>query len=698
MKVSTSTPPAVRHDSRSESYELITVDVWDTLLRRRCHPDAVKLHVARYVLLKCWDELPQENRNLWQLLHWRREAERLLGESTRASGLDDEYRHHEVYQKWLELAGLGIDQWSAASLDELLRSLDHIELAQEKHVSYVDPTIENRLSTESARRVLFLSDFYLPADAIHELLAHHSIQGLVPHGGIVSCEVGLNKRSGRLFEHVHALLNVHPTEHLHLGDNLHSDVHAAQKHGITAHHFLPEEEHERRREREAAFEDRESDLRRALVQLHLPAPKDAKCPQAYEYGQKWSLLLVGFILQVMERAIADRIERLYFFTREGDFFLRIYQALADADVLGFAVPPARLLHVSRLATFAASLREFTPQELMRLWNLYSVQSLNALFKSMDMDPEPFRDLAHQHDLTLEEPITYPWQNPSVITFFQNADVQSRVQAAVTEKRDLLVAYLESAGIRNDPRDIGIVDIGWRGTIQDNLAYLLPGPTWHGYYLGLNGLLNEQPANLRKQAYGPDANQADPASHLLEFVAPIEMLCNSPHGSVIGYVDCGAETQALTHIDEDENLIHEDYVSDFQRGVLDSLPYWSDYIRTHAVSPGDVRPIALENWQNMIQSPPAFLAEAYFRLKHNETFGVGGFVDKGNSLSSAEVLHGMVSANARARLVEYLKEIGWLPGLLARRDTPVTFRLSLRCVLWLSKTKQRWLGTFNDQRR
>jgi hypothetical protein len=91
---------------------------------------------------------------------------------------------------------------------------------------------------------------------------------------------------------------------------------------------------------------------------------------------------------------------------------------------------------------------------------------------------------------------------------------------------------------------------------------------------------------------------------------------------------------------------------------------------------------------MIQSPPTFLAEAYFRLKHNETFGVGGFVDKGNSLSTAEVLQGLVSANARARLVEYLKEIGWLPGLLARRDTPVTFRVALKLIMGLSKFKHR----------
>ncbi len=31
---------------------LISIDVWDTLLRRRCHPDEVKLHTARVLSLR----------------------------------------------------------------------------------------------------------------------------------------------------------------------------------------------------------------------------------------------------------------------------------------------------------------------------------------------------------------------------------------------------------------------------------------------------------------------------------------------------------------------------------------------------------------------------------------------------------------------------------------------------------------------
>ncbi|MGB4782617.1 hypothetical protein, partial [Candidatus Methylomirabilis sp.] len=47
----------------TSEYHLMTVDVWDTLLRRRCHPDAVKLHVCCWLLRCHGRRLPPEYRD-----------------------------------------------------------------------------------------------------------------------------------------------------------------------------------------------------------------------------------------------------------------------------------------------------------------------------------------------------------------------------------------------------------------------------------------------------------------------------------------------------------------------------------------------------------------------------------------------------------------------------------------------------------
>lgn len=667
--------------------DLLSVDVWDTLLRRRCHPDSVKLHVCRYLALRWGDRLDTVCRDPWILLRLRQEAERQIGEARRAQGFDDEYGHLEVYHRWLELAGF-LEAPGSPPPDALLAELEAVELAQEKHVSYADPSIGATLRQLAARRVLFLSDFYLPASAVRELLGHHGLDEIVSEG-LVSCEVGYNKRSGRLFRHLREHTEVRDGAHWHIGDNPWSDIQAAREAGIHTLHFQPDEEHRRRLAHEADFRDRQQALRRAVASL-AAQPVGASVARAdfYRLGRQCSPMLVGFVLMAMERAVSERVETLYFFTREGEFFQEIYTRLVAADVLGFPPPPARLLKVSRLATFAGSLRALSTDELMRLWNQYSVQSLSALLKSLALEPAEWTDAAARHGIDPATPVQYPWQDARIRAFLADPAIRGAIETHLDARRAALRAYLSSVGLDEDGGPVGIVDIGWRGTIQDNLAYVLPRRRILGCYLGLNRFLNAQPDNVHKTAYGPNLNESDVLGALLDYVAPIEMLCNSPHGSVEGYAVAGDAVEALRRIDADENRVHADYIRHFQAGVLDAVPHWADFLRAHAFSSAELRSLAMETWHAIVREPPAFLADAFFRLNHNEVFGVGGFSDKRSRLGAAEVLRAFVSRAHRIRLQARLVESGWAPGLVRCPDVRWPLRTSLRMYLTLQRVKRR----------
>ncbi|MBL8965131.1 MAG: HAD family hydrolase, partial [Phycisphaerae bacterium] len=316
-----------------------------------------------------------------------------------------------------------------------------------------------------------------------------------------------------------------------------------------------------------------------------------------------------------------------FFTREGEFFLEIYRRLAARNVLGVPAPEAGLLQVSRLATFAASLGAFSPDELMRIWSQYSVQSIGALLASLGMAPREFAEAAARFGLQLDDPIRYPWQDARVLAFIADNALRNAAESHIERRREELLAYLADAGVWPHSAHMHIVDIGWRGTIQDNLAHLLPQTEIRGCYLGLSRYLNRQPANTVKGAYGPNLNETDGDSGLLDFVAPIEMLCNSAGGSVREYRLGADRVEVVRQVDPDENAVFNACARHFQAGVFDSIPFWADFLRTHAYTATDLRPLALERWREIIDRPPAFLARAYFRLKHNETFGVGAFEDK-----------------------------------------------------------------------
>ncbi|MBK8337383.1 MAG: HAD family hydrolase [Sterolibacteriaceae bacterium] len=671
----------------AKPFDLLTVDVWDTLLRRRCHPDSVKLHVCRVLLLAHADAIPASMRDSQALLRLRQQAEGELGEQSRQRGLDDEYRHREVYARWLALAQFA-DLDDDAKTAELLRFLEDAELEQERLVCYADPTIAATLADYPARRTLFLSDFYFPAAAIGDLLALNGLDRLV-QDGVVSCDVGLNKRSGRLYSHVHEDMSVVPARHVHIGDSVHADVTAARSLGITGIHYQPGAEHARRQHLAAGFADRSAFLREAADRLRSkPEPAAGDDAAIHAYGCHCSPLLVGFVLDVMERATAARADRLHFFTREGEFFLEIYRRLAARNVLGVPVPEAGLLQVSRLATFAASLGAFSPDKLMRIWSQYSVQSIGALLASLGMAPRELAEAAARFGLQLDDPIRYPWQDARVLAFIGDCAVRKAAESHIERRREELLAYLADAGVWPHSAHMHIVDIGWRGTIQDNLAHLLPQTQVHGYYLGLSRYLNRQPANTVKSAYGPNLNETDGDSGLLDFVAPIEMLCNSAGGSVREYRLGADRVEVVRQVDPDENAVFNACARHFQAGVLDSIPLWADFLRTHAYTATDLRPLALERWREIIDRPPAFLARAYFRLKHNETFGVGAFEDKRAMLSTRDLLLGFVSSRRRDVVNRFLARMGWIPGMLARPDIGGAFRGVLRVYLWGRSAKQR----------
>ena len=245
----------------------------------------------------------------------RQQAEKELGEECRQRGLDDEYRHHEVYARWLDLAGYR--PAAVGDIDSVVDFLEQAEMSQERFVSYADPAIAATLSTYSARQTLFLSDFYLPASAIRELLALHELDGLAGDG-VVSCEVGLNKRSGRLYTHLHRVLGVRPDAHLHIGDNLHSDVAAARELGISSVHYPGETEHARRLQLDAGFRERDRFLRDTVRQQFAPTPSSAPIDQRIrDYGLNCSPLLIGFVLGIMEQAVTPRCRAGFLFYPRG---------------------------------------------------------------------------------------------------------------------------------------------------------------------------------------------------------------------------------------------------------------------------------------------------------------------------------------------------------------------------------------------
>jgi FMN phosphatase YigB (HAD superfamily) len=670
---------------------LRTIDVWDTLLRRTCHPDMVKQIMCRHLLLRSSNVIKRQYLNIDHLLTERFRVEGDLASQGRARAEDDEYTLSEVYEVLLERTTTLSPQSISCLTPELLEA----ELAVEKRLTYPDPDIEDLLEQHPAEKTLFLSDFYMSAEMIQDILAHHGLAHLFDWG-ISSADLRLNKRSGNLYRYLHREFSLNPENHLHIGDNLHSDHLIPLGLGVRTIHYQPEKEHLGRLHRETLFRNRDSlfaEIQQRIDNLPIPPGHDLeqRATVSFGLGLRSSVLFVGLALFIAECSLRDRVERLFFFTREGEFFHTVWRAILPSDSLaGLPLPPAETLEVSRLSTFSASLREPTTKEMMRLWNLYSTQSMVAMLASLAIPKQEAEQLLAQHNLVPDEPVVYPWKDPRVISLFDDPRFKELINIRVEKSRYLLLAYLRGKGFDESLSSVGIVDIGWRGTIQDNLAHLCPGTQLHGYYMGLARYLNEQPPNSHKEAFGPNLNQSLEYTSLLDAVSPMEMLCNSPGGSTEGYEfsQGSLHAVALRRIDPEENAIHEDFVAHFQAGVLAAAGVWAEFIDSHAITAQELRPSACATWEFLVHRSPQELCDAYTALSHNEIFGVGQFVQKRIVPTTRMITASFISESHRRDLIAYLKHTQWPIGIWRRQDVSIPRRTILILALFMARGVKR----------
>lgn len=665
-------------------YKLLTVDVWDTLLRRKSHPDASKYASAHGLAIAYSKELRLEYQDTHQIV---RERCRIEGEfaTDRLPVGSGEYEIGEVLERLVER----VTHCVGDDISKIVSHLIQIEIDFEIRNTFVDPDVLSEIGKYPAEKRYFLSDFYMGSAMLRTILHAHGLAGHFD-GGICSCDTGSNKRTGGLYKHVHEKFRIRPGEHFHIGDNIDADVAMAVQAGSVAVHFEPRAEHLERIQRALQFTDRQSLFRGVAARLvqetvAKETVADIQQESAFLLGVKAAPLFAGFLMMIAEKSLGDGVEQLHFFTREGEFFLQIWKALfPDRQLKGLTLPTPAILEVSRIATFAASLREVSTAELMRMWNLYSTQSMQALCKSMGLSPELIRPLSACYSLDMDEEVIYPWLDPRVQALFKDETFIEFVRNRIESDRAHLLNYMAGKGLVGNSDRVGVVDIGWRGTIQDNLAWLLPSQNFCGYYLGLQRFLNEQPPNCSKLAFGPNLNDDEDGQSLLDAVSVLEMLCNSPYGSVMGYVnDDEGNLVARRLIDEGENSVFRNFTNEFQRGVVAAISEWSPVLDAYVVQSKELRSTALRIWTELIATPPGEVVNAFARLNHNEIFGVGGFKDHSRPPSLGDLISSPFSRRHRTELILYLRQTQWPSGIWNRRDLAFLHRLALVGVLHLA---------------
>ena len=185
----------------TEKYGFVSFDVFDTLLLR---PYVSPVDLFRHM----------ES-------HLRRPGfagERIRAERTSRSKEFEEVTLDEIYDE----------------IDGRFKDLKEQELLFERQVLLPNPEMRAVFDKvkKSGKRILLLSDMYLPSAFLSEVLGKNGFEGY--ERLYMSCECRKSKHSGELFSLVLKDLGIGPGEIVHVGDGIVSDLKTPSKMGIKA--------------------------------------------------------------------------------------------------------------------------------------------------------------------------------------------------------------------------------------------------------------------------------------------------------------------------------------------------------------------------------------------------------------------------------------------------------------------------------
>lgn len=379
------------------------------------------------------------------------------------------------------------------------------------------------LDAAQRKPVVVTTDMYLPKRFFVELFERNGAPR-VPM--FVSSERNATKRdSGALFDQVVAELGVEPGRVLHIGDDPLSDVQRARERGLRAIHY-----HQSRvGAKPAHAKTLSASLAAAMPKIEAPkAVADSFYGVGYCYGGPAAR---GFLAWIRDRAVEDKIDALFFLSRDGFILERLARR---GDVTG--LPPFDYLPGSRVAfTLAATLESnFAGRLDFLLSGALGLEPCEVLERIGVPAPaaRAMRELGLDDEVPIDE-ANMPRMRSFLLAY------RHAILTVCHRNRRGLYQLLRELGVKPGMR-IAVVDVGWAGSTQEALCQALARMCpveIHGYYLALTdtpGCNARRAAMPMRAMFDKDSVGGAMVQRLYARRVAIEQLFSAPHATVIGY--------------------------------------------------------------------------------------------------------------------------------------------------------------------
>ncbi|MBO6206141.1 MAG: HAD-IA family hydrolase [Lachnospiraceae bacterium] len=526
------------------------------------------------------------------------------------------------------------------------------EISIETEVAYANPVIKQVYDwcLEHKRQIVLISDMYLSKEVLEDILSKNDYQGYCAL--YVSSDIGLTKASGNLFKHVLSELNINAGEIVHIGDSIKGDYLGAKKNSIKAIHISTNPS------RTKFLRGFKKDVFWKKVDRAFSGYLTGTESDYYRYGfEVLAPLLYGFSVWLQNKASERNIKKLYFLARDGYLLQKAFEIVYENSTIN-----SKYLYVSRRA--------------LRIPIFYTCKDLKEFIsfipKNKYLSRKEIFDL-----LGLDDSNITTWQeagftdtdlvftnalldNRNFNRFYQLIEHESKERARGSFT--VFIDYLKENGFNGK---VGIVDIGWAGTIQRCMNRLIDAMEEdvevNGFYVGLT---KEAESDLNGIGFISSKYMPQVATAGL-----FEYPFLAHEGSLKKMTRINGKIEPCVGVYEYENDKENfNYINEMQNGALEGVKVLKNYLSLDDSYPLDVYYKAL---YRLTKLPT---------LKEANCFGEMMFYD-GSSYPLAKPGALVWYVTNPKKFIKDFSDSGWKVGFLKR-----LFKISFPYARMLEKAK------------
>ncbi|MBZ1353215.1 HAD-IA family hydrolase [Streptococcus nidrosiense] len=430
--------------------KIVAFDFFDTVVHRNCHPEQTLYQWAKEMALELnFDVSPAI---LYQI---RKSVENNKELGTEEMCYTDLLSG--IYDKIK-------DKIKILSKEEFIHRAKTLELKIELQHIYLDSKIQEvlkRLKSDS-KQIILVSDFYTDKELIETVLKKFEILDYFS-SIYISSEKACRKSTGNLYKLILKELGLKPIEITMIGDNYKSDYEVPRSLGLNAIY---------RQYIDKNTTVAEKELVRLYNQILFSNSK--KAPFNIFLAD-----IVFFISKLHKKMIQDDVQIALFCSREGQLLKRLFDIYQDTFFEKNQKICTEYFYVSRRSTLYSSFTSLEDEEFEMIFRQYKKITLQNFLLNLNFSDNEIilicQDLKEKptYVLTVDDHLLEKLKkHPQFITKFNK------------EKKDsqLLRDYIER--LTKNQNEVYLVDVGWKGTIQDSIKKALPDKRIVGYYLGL----------------------------------------------------------------------------------------------------------------------------------------------------------------------------------------------------------------------